>query len=80
MITIEQAKNLKHRDILYHVSKKDSRGNPVVCRVNGKVKLWKTRPTEFEVPVKYGLYNCFYVTHLNAKDWTLDVVAPEASK
>lgn len=44
--------------------------SPVRCRANGKVKLWKTRPTEFRLPVKYGLRECFYITPHNAHDWT----------
>ena len=27
-----------------------------IWRRNGKTKLWKTRPNDFRVPVKYGLY------------------------
>lgn len=41
-------------------------GSPVRWRINGKVKLWKTRPDEFKVPIKYGLKQCDYITHLNA--------------
>lgn len=69
MITIAEAQSLKYRDILENVHKKDSRGNPVRCRVNGKVQLWVTRPGEFKIPVKYGLYTCFYITHENASEW-----------
>lgn len=32
------------------------------CRRNGAVKLWKTRPTEFSLPVKRGLRDCGYIT------------------
>ena len=32
-------------------------------RRNGALKLWKTRPTEFQQPVKYGLYGYGYFTH-----------------
>jgi hypothetical protein len=34
-------------------------------RRNGALKLWKTRPTEFRQPVKYGLYGFGYITHSN---------------
>jgi hypothetical protein len=40
-------------------------------RQNGKVKLWKTRPTEFKIPVKYGLYEYFYITQDNAHEWEI---------
>jgi len=32
-------------------------------RRNGVTKLWKTRPTEFCIPVKAGLLSCGYITH-----------------
>jgi hypothetical protein len=57
----------------WHRTARDSRGYPVRCRKNGQLKLWKTRPTEFRLPVKYGLKECFYLTEFNASDW---VVAP----
>lgn len=63
MITLEQAKNLKHGVILYHVENRNHDNSPQRWRVNGKVKTWKTRPNEVKVPVKNGLRNCDYVTH-----------------
>lgn len=39
------------------------------CRRNGKTKTWKTRPNEFKVPIKYGLYTCGYITHDNAHNF-----------
>lgn len=39
----------------------------VVWRRNGATKTWKTRPNEFRVPVKYGLYSYGYIDHANAK-------------
>jgi len=33
-------------------------GRVGTVKVNGAVKTWKTRPNEFEIPVKYGLYEC----------------------
>lgn len=63
MITLEQAKNLKHGDILYHVLNHNSDGSPQRWRVNGAVKTWVTRPNEVKVPIKYGIYTCDYLTH-----------------
>lgn len=34
-------------------------------RVNGKVKRWKTRPNEFRIPVKRGMYEHGYITEKN---------------
>lgn len=36
-------------------------------RVTGQCKTWKTRPNEFRVPVKYGLYESGELTERNAE-------------
>jgi hypothetical protein len=69
MITKDQA--LTHTGTLYHVTLKDSNGQPSRCRVNGQCKTWKTRPDEFSLPVKHGLYTCFYITGHNAHEWSI---------
>lgn len=76
MISKIQAINTHHRQIFTQVSlKKKLRGEDsselIECRVNGKCKTWKTRPNEFQLPVKYGLKECFYITQDNAGDWNL---------
>lgn len=38
-------------------------------RRSGETKIWKTRPSEFRVPVKWGLRYSAYITHLDARDW-----------
>jgi hypothetical protein len=43
-----------------------SNGTCNVWRRNGRTKTWKTRPGEFSVPVKYGLYDYGSINHLNA--------------
>jgi len=55
MITLEQAKNLKHGDILHHETNKNADGTPQRWKVNGKVRRWKREPDRIEVPVKHGL-------------------------
>lgn len=35
-------------------------------RRNGKTKTWKTRPGQFQIPVKHGLYNYAYITQDDA--------------
>tara|TARA_Y100000310_G_scaffold284279_1_gene306959 strand:+ start:301 stop:567 length:267 start_codon:yes stop_codon:yes gene_type:complete len=37
----------------------------VECRRNGALKTWKTRPTEFSLPVKAGLREYGYITDRN---------------
>lgn len=71
MITKEQAMALKYRDTLHHVSKKDSRGDPVAVRVNGKCRTWSTRTADWSLPVKHGLSLCFTITNDTAQYWVL---------
>ncbi len=55
----------------YHRTKTYGDGvTPIQVRRNGRTKRWKTRPTEFQIPVKYGLKECFYITQANADDWS----------
>jgi hypothetical protein len=64
--------NLRHGDVLLHRSAKSSRGEPVKCRVTGKCKTWKTRPDEFQLPVRHGLRESFYITPANGDEWTAE--------
>ena len=72
MITKTIAINLINGTTLYHKTLKDSRGFPRQCRVNGKCKVWKTRPEEFKLPVKAGLYEYGYISNFNVEEWTID--------
>ncbi len=74
-MTRDQALNLPLGTILHHISQVGSDRQPVRCRVNGRCRTWKTRPDDFQLPVKYGLKTCFYITPANASEWTL----PETS-
>lgn len=38
-------------------------------RASGQCQTWKTRPAEFRLPVKYGMYESTAITHDNASDW-----------
>lgn len=38
-------------------------------RRSGKTQVWKTRPGEFRIPVKFGLYYSSEITHRNAADF-----------
>jgi len=35
-------------------------------RRNGKTKTWKRSPERFQIPIKYGLRTCDYITEDNA--------------
>jgi hypothetical protein len=66
MITIEQAMLLSHGDVIHQNDDENADGTCVRWRVSGKIKLWKTRPLEFRVPLKYGMYDNGEITHRNA--------------
>lgn len=40
------------------------------AKVNGSCKLWKREPEKYSLPMKYGLYEYFYITPENAADWS----------
>ena len=52
-----------------HVSLKNADGTPLRARRNGRTQTWKTRPAEFRLPAKHGLYDTFQITERNAADW-----------
>lgn len=41
-------------------------------RRNGKTKTWKTRPNDFKVPIKHGLYDYAYIDQNNAQIFHLE--------
>jgi len=64
-LTIEKARTLTYRNVLAMNDEKNSDGTCVRWRVNGAVKTWKTRPNEFRIPVKHGMYDFGYITEKN---------------
>jgi hypothetical protein len=67
MVTKDQAQTVSNFE---YTTLKGSDNLPVRCRSMGKCQVWKTRPNEFKLPVKYGLYQSFYITQDNANEWT----------
>jgi hypothetical protein len=63
--------SLSWNTVFHHKTLKNADGTPLRARLNGKVKLWKTRPEEFRIPVKYGLKQCFYITQDNINEWEI---------
>ena len=70
MVNIELAKTLKIGTVLYHLVERNADGSPFRARVNGKCKTWKTRPEDFRLPIKHGLYKHYYVTPESSNEWT----------
>jgi hypothetical protein len=54
----------------YSRTERYTTGQPKRVRVSGKCKTWKTRPNEFKLPVKYGLYQNLYITQANAREFS----------
>lgn len=78
MITRDQALKLQHRTIIYHAFDRNADGTAVRARVNGAVKVWTTRPHDFQVPLKQGLKGHGYLTQRNNCAWCL--VDPTTAK
>ena len=38
-------------------------------KANGACKTWITRPNEFRLPIKHGLYSFSYISHLNSEQF-----------
>lgn len=45
-------------------------------RVTGQLRTWVTRPEDFIIPVKYGLYESSYIDHNNGADFHLPEDCP----
>lgn len=71
MITVSQAKKLRHGQYVWLLDYFDSDGRPAHARVTGAVKLWKTRPNDFEVPIKRGMWDSGYLTPSTASRFSL---------
>ena len=73
MVTREQA--LTTREFHYGHCRRDvgPRGGITIrieeWRANGACRTWKTRPAEFELPIKYGLRTCGYLHQDNADEF-----------
>ena len=54
-VTIKKAKALDYGDTLFQKDEYNADGTRVRWNVTGRVKTWKTRPDDVEIPVRYGL-------------------------
>jgi len=64
-MTLSEAKALKRGDMIYHKYLQNADGTAMRYRVNGKIRTWKTRPNEVQVPLKRGLYEYGHLTEEN---------------
>ena len=65
-ISLTEAKNLKYGQHIEWYS--PVKRKYVRLKINGKPKTWKTRPNQVKVPVKYGLYEYFYLDENDLDD------------
>jgi len=72
IITRDNVTELRHGQTLYFRLETGSDRLPRRVRVTGKLKTWKTRPGDFRLPVKHGLYYSFYITEDNGHDFDTD--------
>ena len=77
-ITLEEAKQLKTGQILYHRSLRNADEGPQRWKVNGMVKTWKRSPDEIRVPIKRGLYEFDYLTEADVADKIFYLTEEEA--
>ena len=70
-MNIKRARILNYNDHVEHKTLQNADGTPLRARVNGKVKTWKRNPDRFQVPMKHGLYTCFYIDQDNYLDWVI---------
>ena len=61
---------INYGSMLVTMEKKSDRIIPLAkpnnWRASGKCKTWVSRPEEFKLPIKCGLYESSYLTHENA--------------
>ena len=70
-MTIDELKQVKYRQSLFHTKQFDKSGSMQCWRVNGKVQTWKRNPERISVPVKHGLFDFGYITEDNCGDFIL---------
>lgn len=69
-VTLENLQQTNHNHF-QHKTQMLKNSKPATVRQSGKVRTWKTRPADFIVPVKYGMYTSFYITNENAHEWEI---------
>ena len=64
-VTKEIAMAAKHGDYFHHRQYRNQDRTPRRVRVTGKCKVWKTRPEEFQLPARHGMYTSGYISDEN---------------
>ena len=64
-----RALNVSPGDYVYSRHKFDSRGHPAGAKITS-VQLWSTRPKDFKIKWKYGMYEYGDITPFDARQFT----------
>jgi hypothetical protein len=67
MITLAQANAAHHGQTFYGFG--NDRTRVIRVRKSGQVKTWKTRPNDWQMPVKFGLYESAYIISPTMSAW-----------
>jgi len=70
-MNLEEAKQLKYGDIIYHKTAINADGSKQRFKVNGKVKTWKKNPSRIHIPLKRGLYEYGYLDEYDLEEFSL---------
>jgi hypothetical protein len=70
-ITLQEAKNLEHGNIIYAIDYFNADETHQRFRVNGKPKTWVRNPNKVKVPLKRGLHEFLYLTESNLEEFSL---------
>ena len=78
MVTKAQALAATHGDIFHSTCLGPCRRAyaRILYRVTGRCRTWKTRPLEYRLPVKHGLYTSAAITDQNASLWHAAIECP----
>lgn len=56
----------------YHVTSRNRQGEAHRVRPSGKLQTWKTRPDDFRLPVKFGMYQSLDINPQNFREWLVE--------
>jgi hypothetical protein len=72
-VTLPFLELAKRGTYLFHKTRRDSRGNALAARTNGKVAWARVGDNKtWRQPMKYGFRECFDISRHNASEWLTD--------
>ena len=80
LITLNQAKKLKHDQVVYTPGFYNADGTAQRWRVSGMPKTWVKSPNKVRVPIKHGLYEHWTIDETNLHLFSLKEPARQSKK